>query len=844
MKTRRGLSTVVGAVFLVAAVVSSLSYVSYSLNAMGDFSKTLIVEQALQRDKLRESFEVTEIKITEASKLDAAIVNTGQIPLEIKTLWIDEQGVDDEVKKFIIDKTITPGGNIKLIDSIDFDVELDKGYNIKITSGRGEIRTFYVNSPASNSLYLQTMTLPETISTEFDTVVLMSVTNNSTNNASILNLTPIQYPTIDTSSCVSCTVTYVSGPEPSYYPSLRPGETVIFKWVYTVAGANADKITFTTALQNGVATNTAKADVKVRDVVSAMESGISLLTIGLMNFIGTNDILYLQSETFGTPSGAYQLSPTIPDTPGNFVDINDVNPSWITNNGTSPITIPAGTWTLSLNYLTEFLPDDLILTGNEQVDMIFHLNDNASTESDSTGNTTGIAKCSGSSAPQYIATGGPDNESYYRFDGGDCFTSVSNVNNYSNIKQSPDTTAIWFRADSLSSTKAVMFRVDEGNGSLDNYYQISLGDGTQGNKGKIVFQFVTNNIQGPTKCMSNDRWDDNTWHLVVAVRDASNRCKLYMDGNTTPVATHTHSGSSDVKSSGKFKVGYSGSGEHFTGDIAHIFHWNDNALTPSQVSSLYNAKYGSTSTTVDFIIHKTDSDGNEIEQPIHINTDHPIKFADSKGLDGPNTYNSLADNIWKHVNYTTYMDEIVIESQQRLKLTIQYKEGLDMILRHDDATMNNPRSSFLQLPMPNGKFPAYFTYQINTPLSLTIHNTGDHGGWFTAHGTRAIFTNIGDGISYAGMLCAVNSTLSNPCSTDSANNNWIVSEGRDSIFVPTASTVNLHFWEIQDRPDRNLGGGSQIQAGGYHLRVIVNGYDESGKTFTRQIDIGKIEVYE
>jgi hypothetical protein len=845
MRSHKGLSTVVGAVFLVAAVVSSLSYVSYSMNSMGDFSRILITEQALQTEKLKESFEVSSVTVTPANKLDAVIRNSGQIPLEIKTLWIDEQNVIDEVKKFVIDKTIAPGGSIHLIDNVDFDADPNKGYNVKIVTGRGDVQTFYVNSPASNNLYIQTLTLPETVSTEFDTVILMSVTNNSTNASTILNLTPTQYPIIDTSGCTICTATYVSGPTPSSYPSLKPGETAIFKWVYTIAGSHADKIKFTTSLQNGVITNTASSEVKIREVVSSLESGTSISALGLQTSTGSANVLYLHSETFGTPSNAYQLATTTPDTVGNFIDIENENPSWFTNNGTNTITIPAGTWTASLNYLTEYLPDNLIQTGNNEVDMIFHFNDNSNNEPDSAAKTSGLTRCNGSARPTYFASGGPDNSSYYRFDGNDCMTSTSSVSpGISDIAGFPDTTAIWFRADNISSLRAIMFRADRSHtGYSDDFYQISLGDGSSGNQGKLVFQFTTGTSGTTTKCMSSARWDNNIWHHVVAVRDAANQCKLYVDGNSTPVATHTASNSNVlVDTTGSFKVGYNGSSEYFIGDIAQMMHWNEKALSTSEISSLYASKYGDTATLVDINIHKTDVNGSIIGPPIHTITNHPIRFGDSKNLDNASTYNNLADSVWKHTNYTASINQVTINPQERLKFTITYKSGLDMILRHDDLTMTNPKSSFLQIPTPISSFGAYFSYSKSAPLKVITYNGGPYGSWFLYQGTRAVFNNLSDNTAYAGIICSVNSTQSDPCSTGSGNNNWMVSEHRDSIFVPVGAKAIMYFWEIQDRPDRNQAGGSIIPNGDYHLYIFISGYDEVGKTFLRQMDIGRVRV--
>ncbi len=91
MKSRRDLSAVVGTVFLVAVVIGALSYVSFSLETMGNFSESLIAEESRQKDKQDELFEITSIEVQQGTnKLDGNIKNSGEIPLEITTLYIDE----------------------------------------------------------------------------------------------------------------------------------------------------------------------------------------------------------------------------------------------------------------------------------------------------------------------------------------------------------------------------------------------------------------------------------------------------------------------------------------------------------------------------------------------------------------------------------------------------------------------------------------------------------------------------------------------------------------------------------------------------------------------------------
>ena len=149
MRTHRGLSAVIGTVFLIAVVVGALSYISYSVDTMGNFSEQLIAEESRQRDIQEEKFDLITVDIdTVTDKLDATIKNTGEIPLKITTLYLDKLGDNtDVVQKIEIDQTIAPGNSFDFLsESIDVDIEPGEGYSMKLVSSRGETQTFYLNS--------------------------------------------------------------------------------------------------------------------------------------------------------------------------------------------------------------------------------------------------------------------------------------------------------------------------------------------------------------------------------------------------------------------------------------------------------------------------------------------------------------------------------------------------------------------------------------------------------------------------------------------------------------------------------------------------------------------------
>ena len=311
MKSHRGLASVIGAVFLIAIVMSALSYITYSIEIMGNFSESLITEESRLKDKQREVYAITSIDITTESKLDVVIKNTGQIPLKITTLYIDEIGVNDVVNKTTIDKIIFPGSSFDFIsESIDIDIDPTKGYNLKLITSRGETQTFYLNSASQEPLDIQLIALPEIIPTGFSTTLMMVVVNNMSSNNPLINLTPIE-PTC------SGICEKLFGPTPATYDRLNAGDVAIFEWSYTLDGDDGESVTFTSGIQNGFPGNTDSETVTIINVDISEVANQSISTLGFGQSIFADDLLVLHTETYGVPT-APPLAGPIPDPLRNY----------------------------------------------------------------------------------------------------------------------------------------------------------------------------------------------------------------------------------------------------------------------------------------------------------------------------------------------------------------------------------------------------------------------------------------------------------------------------------------------------------------------------------------------
>jgi len=679
-KKRRGIGSVVGIVFALIAITTTLSFASYNMDVLNKFNQVIMVQYEQSIDQLVEEFDIVSVEITSDKKFNIDVQNTGKIPINLARLWVREDitGPDPIISKYNINKSVYPGVIITDIgEELDPPLIYDsnKSYKMKLSTERGNTKEFFINSANEESLYMTLQATPAMVPRGFSTTVTYKVVNNMSSNNILLNIQP----TIDVSASGSSMYYNLTGPIPESYPILRTGDVATFKWVYSLDGNDGDSITFTSSLVN--VDNSVKITATVEDIIYSLVSDSSLTTLGLETPSIIADRLIFHEETDRTPDNSkYQMSHAGPDGAGGGESIdfegNTDGYSWFTQNGTTNIEIYSGSWYGNFRYFSDPLPPSLMVephTDDMMVDMIFHF-ENDTNIYDSTGLSGGLTKEGSGNWPKWQSSGGPWDTAYFEF--GDANARLKNnpgdIDENNDIWESPDTTALWFRTEPKSvDNRDIMIRASEDKAKYDkDYYQISIGDGTPSNNNKVVFEYNTNggNPGGVIKCVSNNFQIDNgnkdQWHHVVAVRPiVPHSCELYIDGQLDFIQTYFGSGDPDVKVK-RWYVGYNGKNavEKYEGDLDAIFHWNDKALNASEVLDLYNQNYGKTASIFHIAINRTDSFGNDplSSTPVIIDSiDSKLPFVDVKDLSI--TLNSQPTSISWYDNDWPFRKKITID---------------------------------------------------------------------------------------------------------------------------------------------------------------------------------------
>lgn len=840
MKSRRGLSTVVGTVFAIIALATVITYVTYSMNTLQQFNQEVMVKNTELIDQGKEEFVISKAELANNQQFNITVQNTGTLPIKITRLYIENK-TDGGAYKYDINKDVPTGGlATKIGQNIGFIVDNTRSYEIKLVSERGNTKEVLMGQANAEPLDLQLHVIPSKVPSDFTTTVILAVTNNMSSKTTLLNIVP----TISESG--SATVTKLTpDPIPPKYGSLASGDTAFFKWNYKVTGTASQSKTFTASLNPSFPGNTASDTVTLADVSFSIQSGTSVQSTGLTTAKTPDNILILHQETQDALTGR-QMYSGAGDNAITFNSSSTPTLTFFTKNDTQQnVIVDPGKWNATLRIVSNAVPDGL-----NAPDIIYHFEDSGSSVTDSSGNSRTMTVIGGASNS---GSNGRDSTKAYLFDGiSQYLDGPTPLTSADNIRGPNDVTAAWFKyTGTQNSNKKVIYRVGSDN---TDYYEIAIGDGTAPNAGKLIFRFNTASGQVPPSptgnCVQNSgRVDDGNWHHFVAFRDGSYTCRLYIDGNN-PTGTEidlsvcsSGCGATNadwVEPVGKANIARNPANnlDFFKGYIDDFFHWNSysGGFPQNKVVILRDTNYGANAHKFDFKFERVKADGSN-PQNIQTNTNYPVKFWDGKGsstawsgLDINYTTPSLPSWTFAKINDVDYGD--------RLKFTMTWKSGLNMSLRIDDPGLTNPITSFISVPKVSEAFPSYYTYSRATNPLLSIYNGGPYGSWITCL-TRAVFDDISSTNSYAGALWYAGTV-------ETCNKNRPFSN--DSTLIKVGGTAQLKFNCPMLSPDSFAGqvtscpSGTAPPLGQYRLYVFLSGYDETGNIFLRTTYIGLVRV--
>ncbi|QLH04556.1 hypothetical protein C5F49_03910 [Nitrosopumilus oxyclinae] len=353
-KNRRGLSSVVGALFFTVLMIAGFSVLSLALDAQTDIVTTQRIVSDLEIKKQQEQFGL--IVSTDANNfLDVGVNNFGQNPVEISSIWITNKTLPTQpVNRYDVnyDDAFVPSGFTSNVVENQILQMIPDTYDIKVISSFGTIKVTELTvgtGPSSSGLRAELVTDPPDVIIGQNVTIAMVVTN--TGNSLIKNVEPDTLSFVGTGS--GSVVASSSHTPPSV--DLDSGASVMFTWDYQVTGASSDLLTFSAVARGD--------DVIPDDVSSNVVSDVSILRLPTDGGSGENDPDIINEELLARP----KLFLTIPSSQGD----SGQKALWGVNIA-NPVNAPMEVTKLSL---TAFSPgannNDKLFASNCQAENIF-----------------------------------------------------------------------------------------------------------------------------------------------------------------------------------------------------------------------------------------------------------------------------------------------------------------------------------------------------------------------------------------------------------------------------------------------------------------------------------------
>ena len=851
MRSRRGLSTVVGAVFAVIAITSTVAYVSFSMNTLNQYNNAVITKNQILTNTNQEKLQITSVTVPN-NKFNITVANTGNLPANITKIWIQNTTATDWDHGYGANGFVSPGGILtNLGQTLPIVYNPANAYNVKLVTTRGNTYQFSVNSAMQSPMSIQLVASPGSVPTGFQTTLLMIVSNNSTSGATMTNISPGPLNVVsNTGVTAQC-----GNPSPASYSSIPSGSTRIFQWTCTLSGNVGTAITYNATLQNGYNHNYATTTATIGNVLFAAQSASSVSAQGFNPLPTSDSVLLFDQNQFNAPYGGYQMFNTQTDNSTNtFLSLDGLGgASFYTNNGTA-LTINPGKWNATLRYISAPVPTGNFST-NQYPDVVYHFENSLA---NSMASNPTLSSGNGAS---YSAGSGVNGTGAYPLSG--TMYLYSNVaSGYTNIPSGSVTTntAMWFKTTSSThpcqSATCTLLRIGDSNSGP--FYLIYIYNRV------VYFKYSDHSSGGvDATCTGTKPVDEGKWHYLVVERTSNSGCTTYVDGSQdAKVSSGSGCGSSCGTVGGHFDLGrdQAAGGNYFPGTIDDVMHWNGNngmgSLSLTQIHDLMYTSYGANAHTATINIYQTNYDGTCSSGNGGLNggCTNVISTATVQlpFMDGgsSNSYsNPSASGTWGHYNYTVTLPTQTFTSTQRLEFQIKFvpqthgQLGMKMII--DNSNLNDQYGqSLLQTATPTSPFMGYLAYNANTC-------NGSHGGgWNSDNVVGQVYTyNAGPDIAWVEQGSRVIFMSYDKSSAYGSivyfqTGGWGGWSSVDSAAIPVGASQLLYFSTPFTQPGlQGYQGGTLIPQGNYKMYVYLNGYDEEGHSLLSTDYMGPVRVY-
>ena len=252
-REKKGVSTVIVAVFMIAIIVLGLGMLTSGLAFQNKLGQVVTETTLAETEQIKERIELRDVSVV-SNKFNITLANTGILPVKIVKAWItnttDTNGWHKQYDG--LNMLINPGGVLTNFgQDLSLVAKTDKSYDIKVVTERGTTAVFKITNGNDAKLHVRLVATPNTIPSGQRVTITMLVTHNNTLADAVLNIEPeLLSPTISPIDTGIATLVG-TGPTPAKDANIIQGGTRLYTWVYEVAGQNDTQFTFQGRLKDG-----------------------------------------------------------------------------------------------------------------------------------------------------------------------------------------------------------------------------------------------------------------------------------------------------------------------------------------------------------------------------------------------------------------------------------------------------------------------------------------------------------------------------------------------------------------------------------------------------------------
>jgi archaellum component FlaF (FlaF/FlaG flagellin family) len=304
-KKRRGLSSVIGAIFMVLIMIGALNLVLLAMRQQDTVTQAVIDKSNSSLNKLNERIEISSARLTSNNRLNMTITNNGGSAAQLVSMYIvNETASPKEQFRFDLNNVVDGRSSVKNIGTnLAFTVKDQTNYSVRLVTKEGNTATMYIGALSQTPLQMIMFIIPPTLAPGGgNATILMSITNNYTDTVFPrgINASMSYSGACNPTSLYPCTVQFKAGEGNGTV--IARGSTAFYKWIYNINSPDGTVYTFTGKIVGGVPTNTATATLTMKLLDANRSSSSGTTDVLSLKFLGNVGLSIMSPGNFGTSS--------------------------------------------------------------------------------------------------------------------------------------------------------------------------------------------------------------------------------------------------------------------------------------------------------------------------------------------------------------------------------------------------------------------------------------------------------------------------------------------------------------------------------------------------------------